>query len=698
MKKKIKNFFNSNPNGSFKLKDIFFKLQLTNEEEYETLKRILFELKDEEFLVKIGKRYELNKKYSERIVGLFRLSRTGNFGFVIPQNAEIEDIFIPAKGFNTALNGDLVEVQLTPFRKGKNSEGNISNVLKRNTRQVIGKVQKIKSSIFVLPENSSIHVDFFIPEEKSLNAKNNEKVLVSNIIWENDKLNPEAEIIEILSGQTDYNYQISLIANEFKFRTRFSESLLKETEEIKEIIPDEEISKRLDLRKKNIFTIDPEDAKDFDDAVSIEKLPNENYEVGIHIADVSHFVKKNSQIYKEAQSRGTSVYMVGSVIPMLPEHLSNNICSLVPNKDRLTFSVIAEMDLSGKVFRYQIKKSIINSKRRFTYDEVQNIIDTNEGDFVDEVLLLNQISESLKEKRIKKGSINFITPEIKFMLSDLKEVLEIKIKQTKQSHSLIEELMLLANKIVATHLNKGENKNKHPFVYRIHDIPDEEKIREFQRFVSSLGYKFDANSKNKSKELQNLLEQVKEKPEESVINEVAIRSMAKAVYSTENIGHYGLGFKYYTHFTSPIRRFPDLIVHKLIYNYLEKDKKEKYNLNELIEICEHSSEQERNATNAERLSVKLKQIEFIKNKIGEVYEGIISGVTHFGIFIELEENLTEGLIRFKDMDDDYYLYDEKNYMIIGKDTQKKYRLGDKVNVRIVRVDEVKREVEMMLVN
>jgi ribonuclease R len=379
---------------------------------------------------------------------------------------------------------------------------------------------------------------------------------------------------------------------------------------------------------------------------------------------------------------------------MLPEKLSNNICSLVPNKDRLTYSIILELTKHGKIENYEIKKSIINSKRRFTYEEVQEIIEGKEGDFKYEIETLFKISTTLRQKRMKNGSINFHSSEVQFTLDDDGNPIAVAIKESNESHYLIEELMLLANQIVATHVNK--TKNPIPFVYRIHDLPDEEKITEFARFVKSLGYSFDPNAANKSKEFQKLLDAIKGTAEEAVINEVAIRSMAKAVYSIKNIGHYGLAFKYYTHFTSPIRRFPDLIVHQLIYDFIEGSKGKNLSISDLDEICNYASSKERNAVLAERMSIKMKQIDYLKNKIGEEFNGIVSGITNFGIFVELSDSLAEGLIPYRLLEGDFYFFDEKNYSVVGRKSKKRIRLGDKVTVKIYRIDPEKKEIDFIL--
>jgi ribonuclease R len=698
MKKEIKAYFKNHPTLKLKSKDVAEELGLTKEFEYAELKHVLFKLTEEGYLEKLGKRFQLNRPGADKLIGIVQIVNDGDYGFVKLTNANINDVFVAGKNLNTAFNGDTVEVKLFEKKTGKNIEAEIVKVIQHSFKEIVGTLNKSKSFYFVTPDDRKIHRDIYISPKNILNAKPGDKVVVSNIEWKSRELNPEGDVIECLGKAGSYDTEIAAIAREFGLSYKFPKDVLREASAIDEEIPEKEIAKRLDLRNETIFTIDPDDAKDFDDAVSIEVLKNGNYKIGIHIADVSHYVQPGSAIYKEALSRGTSVYIVGKVIPMLPESLSTNICSLVPYRDRLTYSVIVEMTPRGKIVSYDIRKSVINSKRRFTYDEVQKIIENGEGEFYDKIFLLNGIAKILRQKRMKKGSINFYTPEVVFKLDGNGFPVEIKIKEVRESHNLIEELMLLANQIVAEHVKPKMNKQVVPFVYRIHDLPDKEKVIEFSRFVKSLGYSFDPTAANKSTQFQALLESVRGTEEEAVINEIAIRSMAKAVYSIKNIGHYGLGFKYYTHFTSPIRRFPDLIVHKLIFKYINETPGKNLSVEELEEICDHSSERERNAVNAERLSVKLKQIEYLKGKVGENFHGVVSGITHFGIFIELSQSLAEGLIRLRDMDDDYYIFDEKNYSITGKRYGRKIRLGDKVNVKLIGVDEEKKEIDFNLLD
>lgn len=696
MKKELKAFFNRNQGRGYKSKDIANKLGFNSDHEYASLKAALHKLEEETFLIRIGKKFQLNKlPDTNRLKGKLEINRNG-FGFVNINDNKRGDIFIAARNIGTAFDGDLVEVELFAKQKGKNIEGQIVNVVERKRKEYVGIIKKSKSFFFISPDDAKLHRDIYINESKLNGASSGDKVVVGKLVWDTSMLNPEGEVIEVLGKAGTHDTDIISIAREFDLKYKFPASVLAEAESISPEISKDEIKKRIDYRNKNVFTIDPEDAKDFDDALSIEKLGNGNLSIGIHIADVSHYVKKDSPLDIEASERGNSVYFVGRVIPMLPEKLSNQICSLVPFEDRLTYSVIVEMTPRGKIIDYSIDKTIINSKRRFTYEEAQKVIEDEKGDLAEDILLLNKIAEIFRKKRMREGSFNFISPEVKFNLDENGVPVSIFIKQTKQSNMLIEEFMLLANKLVAQQIAIPKSGSVKPFVYRIHDLPDQEKIVEFSRFVKTLGYSFDPNASSKSIGFQNLLNQVKGKAEEALINELAIRSMAKAIYSPDNIGHYGLGFKYYSHFTSPIRRYSDLIVHRLLFNYKNLKSGEIYSLAQLEEICEDISASERNAVEAERFSVKQKQIEYLRNHLGNEFSAIISGITNFGIFVKITDILAEGLIKLRDLDDDYYIHDEKNYAIIGKRTKKQYRLGDKIQVKLIRVDEERSELDFII--
>jgi ribonuclease R len=683
MKNQIKTFFKENPGRSFKSKEVAKRLKIKDDRTYLLLKNELHKLEAEQFLSRNGKRYKLySLPESNTLIGYFNLN-DGGYGFVTPKNSKTGDIFIAARNINSAFHGDKVEVVLFAKQKGKNLEGQITKIIERKRKEIVGQLKKSKSFYFVTPDDPKIHRDIYVDEKNLKASKTGDKVAVGNISWEDRMLNPVGEIIEIMGKEGTLHAEVTSIAREFGIPFLFKEKTFTEAENINLDVNEYEVNKRLDYRDKNVFTIDPVDAKDFDDALSIEKLGNGNYRVGVHIADVSHYVKQGTSIDKEASERGNSVYFVGKAIPMLPEKLSNNLCSLVPNEDRLTFSVIFEMTSKAELVNHQIAKTIINSKRRFTYEEAQEIIENGAGDFSDEMILVNGLAKKLRSQRMKAGSFEFFTPEVQFKLDEKGLPVEVLKKDIKESNMLVEEFMLLANKTIAERIF---SKGNIPFVYRVHDYPDEEKINEFARFVKTLGYTFNPKGGKAASQFNQLMKQVRGTEEEGVINELAVRSMAKAVYSTRNIGHYGLGFKNYTHFTSPIRRYSDLLVHRILERTLISKTGRNYSLDQLSKICEHISATERTAMEAERRSVKLKQIQFLNDKLGWEFHAVISGVVNYGIFVELTDILAEGLIRVRDLEGDFYVLDEKKYSLIGKRTKKQYRLGDKIIVKLVRVD------------
>ena len=701
MKKKelaelIIGYFRNKPEATVSAKQLFQGLKLTTHPLKMLCTDIIREMLEDNFLTEPEKgRFRINDK-GQVLTGTFQRKSNGKNSFIPDDGGE--PIFIAERNSAHAMNNDKVKVALSAKCKKKVPEGQVIEILEHADENFVGILKVSKNYAFLLTESSTLANDIFIPKDKLKGGKDGDKAVVKITEWPDESKNPFGQVIDILGKAGENTTEMHAILAEYGLPYTYPQSVEAAAEKIPAEITPEDYAEREDYRNVVTFTIDPKDAKDFDDALSIRPLKPGLWEVGVHIADVSHYVKEGDAIDKEAVKRATSVYLVDRTVPMLPERLCNFICSLRPDEEKLAYSVIFEMDEKAEVKNYRIRHTVIKSDRRFTYDEAQQVIETGEGDYKYEILELNRLAQALREKRMAAGSIDFDRTEVKFEIDENGKPVSVYFKESKEANKLIEEFMLLANRTVAEHIGKvPKNRKPKVFPYRIHDLPDPDKLDGLNQFIAKFGYKIrTGGSKGEvSKSLNHLLNEVRGKKEENLIETVSIRTMQKARYSIYNIGHYGLGFDYYTHFTSPIRRYPDLMVHRLLTRYLAGGRSAQADKYETL--CEHSSAMEQTAASAERASIKYKQVEFMSERIGNVYDGVISGVTEWGLYVEINENKCEGMIPIRDLDNDYYDFDDKNYCLIGRRRHRKFSLGDPIRIKVAKANLVKKQLDFTLV-
>ncbi|WP_411272900.1 ribonuclease R [Daejeonella sp.] len=695
--KLISDVFEKSGNKALNYKQVASKLHLHDDESRNQILQVLKDEARKGLLSEPERGKFMLKELKTFVTGKVDMTADGS-AYIVSEDEFEEDIFIAPRKLRNALHGDIVKAYVYAKSKGRKKDGEVVEILKRAKMDFTGVIKLSERFAFFVPDDRKMLHDIFIPLDSLNGGKDNEKAIARITDWPEDAKNPIGTITHVLGMKGENNAEMNAILADYGFPLEFPAPVEKEANVIVDEITSVEIAKRRDFRSILTFTIDPADAKDFDDAISYKKLENGNIEVGVHIADVSHYVIPNSALDKEAFERGTSVYLVDRVIPMLPERLSNGLCSLRPNEDKLCFSAVFELDHEANIISEWFGKTIIHSDTRFSYEQAQEVLENKAGKHMEELLKLNELAYKLRDRKFKHGAISFESTEVKFRLDDKGKPLGVYVKERKDAHKLIEDYMLLANKRVAEFIaKKGKGKQKLIFVYRSHDSPKEDALLSFSQFALKFGYKIDTSSGREiARSLNFLMADVEGKKEQNVLTQLAIRSMAKAVYTTKKHSHYGLAFDFYTHFTSPIRRYPDVMVHRLLELYLAGGKS--VNEEEYEKMSLHSSQMEKKAADAERASVKYKQAEYLEGNIGQEFNGIISGLTEWGMYVEIIENKCEGMVRLRDLNDDFYVLDEKNYCIIGQRRKKKFQLGDEVTIMVKKVDLGKRQIDFSLVH